>query len=158
MSSRGEQLHTTVDEQIAQLLALLSTADEAVLQRPCPGREKLGDGTIGAIAAATAVNYQRIGRFVATGQDMSSPAGAHHNENGFTAETDASKIHERLTGARHDLTRIAELTDEQLDRVPPKDSFRFCDGQRTLEQVLVGLLKHQDRQVQALRDALTPAR
>ncbi|MBV8713036.1 MAG: hypothetical protein JOY56_14705 [Solirubrobacterales bacterium] len=47
---------------------------------------------------------------------------------------------------------------EQLDRVPAKDSFRFCDGERTLEQVLLGLLKHQDHQVQALRAALTRAR
>ena len=186
MSDRAEQLHTAADEQIAELIGLLSGADEDALHRPCPGRERLGDGSIGAIAAHTAMNYQRIGAFVATGQGRSSrhdhrqqprrripgflralghaqpadnPAGAHQNEDGgFTAETDPSEIPERLTCARDDLTRIAELTDEQLDRVPAKDSFRFCDGERTLEQVLLGLLKHQEHQVQALRAALTRAR
>jgi hypothetical protein len=34
------------------------------------------------------------------------------------------------------VVRQSELTDSQLDQVPPKHSFRFCDGQRTLEQVL----------------------
>ena len=42
----------------------------------------------------------------------------------------------------------------QLDAIPPDGSFRFCDGQRTLEQVLAGLLKHQAHQIEALRSAL----
>lgn len=49
--------------------------------------------------------------------------------------------------------QIAELADSQLDAIPPKDAFRFCDGQRTLEQVLAGLLKHQGHQLEALRSA-----
>ena len=47
---------------------------------------------------------------------------------------------EQLGAAVETLGRIGELTDSQLDQVPPKDSFRFCDGQRTFEQVLAGLL------------------
>ncbi len=60
---------------------------------------------------------------------------------------------EQLVASRETLGRIAELTDRQLDQVPPKASFRFCDGQRTLEQVLAGLLKHQAHQLKSLRTA-----
>jgi hypothetical protein len=49
---------------------------------------------------------------------------------------------------------MAELTDDQLDSVPPVGSFRFCDGQRTLEQVVASLLKHQGRQVDAMKAAV----
>jgi hypothetical protein len=54
---------------------------------------------------------------------------------------------------RETLKQIAQLNDLQLNTIPPKDSFRFCDGQRTLEQVLAGLLTHQSLQLEAL-DAL----
>ena len=182
MSHRAEQLQSSADEQISTLIELLSSTDDEALHRPCPGREKLGDGTIGAIAAHTAQNYERIAEFVATGESMSSrqghgqqrqhrvpallralghtspersKAGPAGHRNGFTADSvDPKLIVERLATARAELGLIAQLTDQQLDRVPPKDSFRFCDGERTLEQVLTGLLKHQDRQVQAVREAL----
>lgn len=55
---------------------------------------------------------------------------------------------------RESLKRIANLTNGQLHTVPPEGSFRFCDGQRTLDQVLEGLLKHQSHQVGALTAAL----
>ena len=182
MTERANHLHLTADRQIAELLGLISTLDEDSFRRPCPGREKLGDGTIGANAAHTALNYRRIGTFVAAGQATSSrpghgqqrhrsrgflrvlgharpahgPTGADRHEDGFAAEDlDRREVVARLAAAREDLARIAELTDEQLDSVPAKDSFRFCDGKRTLEQVLLGLLKHQDHQVQALQAALT---
>jgi hypothetical protein len=145
MSHRAEALHTIADTQIGVLVDLISVADDAALQRPCPGREKLGDGTIGAIAAHTAANYERIGAFVATGQ---------HDQPHTTAGAGAQSILERLTGARQSLGALATLTDVQLDAIPPKDSFRFCDGERTLEQVVAGLLKHQGHQLQALRTAL----
>lgn len=184
MSERAEQLQTSAAIQIRELIDLVSTADDATLHRPCPGREKLGDGTIGAIAAHTADNYQRIGTFVATSQRMGNrhdsrrpdphriPSGlraightpfgqnqhqadSHSHQSGYTAKTvQPTEIASRLTAARQDLARIAQLTDQQLDGIPRKDSFRFCDGQRTLEQVLAGLLKHQDHQVQTLKTAL----
>jgi hypothetical protein len=49
----------------------------------------------------------------------------------------------QLSASRDTLGQIAELTDTQLDAIPPDGSFRFCDGHRTLEQVLASLLKHQ---------------
>lgn len=180
MSERADQLHATADA----LIDLIASADESVLARPCPGREKLGDGTMGTIAAHTAENYQRIASFVAGGTSSSDRhaggrhgrhgmprwlralrrgrsgdghrGGAGRNEDGFAAATSCAELVERLKAGRGELARIAQLTDQQLDGVPPKDSFRFCDGERTLEQVLAGLLKHQGHQVQALQAALTP--
>jgi hypothetical protein len=183
MRHRAEQLQSSADQQISELIELLSSVDDATMHRPCPGRERLGDGTIGANATHTAENYERIATFVATSETMSSrhgngrqrqhripaplralghtppehgQAGTEGHEYGFTADgADSDEIVERLAATRRELARIGQLTDEQLEGVPPKDSFRFCDGTRTLEQVLMGLLKHQANQVLALRLALT---
>jgi hypothetical protein len=185
MTERGKQLHATTDEQVGELIALISALDEAALRRPCPGREKLGDGTVGASARHTADNYQRIAGFVQTSDRMSGahgparhgghriprflraighgpsdhsehdPAAGQH-DGGYTADTiDVGAVVEQLSASRATLGRIAELTDTQLDAIPPDGSFRFCDGQRTLEQVLAGLLKHQAHQIEALKAALT---
>ena len=154
MTERGKKLRATVDQQITALADLIRTLDEPALHLPCPGREKLGDGTVAASAKHTTQNYQRIGQFVATADRMAD--GRRHDDS-YTAETtDAADLIEQLSAAREDLSGIAELTDQQLDAVPAKDSFRFCDGQRTVEQVLAGLLKHQDHQVRALKAALSP--
>lgn len=182
MTERSTQLHATTDQQIAELIDLVSTLDETALRRPCRGREKLGDGTVGASARHTADNYRRIADFVRTSDRMSAAAhgghgiprflralghgrhdhanhdhaaGAEQHDNGYTAEnTNLDVVVEQLNASREALGRIAELSDSQLDAIPPKDSFRFCDGQRTLEQVLAGLLKHQGRQLEALRQAV----
>ncbi len=184
MSERAEHLQTTAATQVGELIGLVSRADDATLRRPCPGREKLGDGTIGAMAAHTADNYQRIATLVTISQRMAHRHGSrqqdrhripgslrasghappsqnqhqangHSHQAGYTAETaQPTEIARRLTAARQDLARIAQLTDQQLNTIPPKDSFRFCDGQRTLEQVLAGLLKHQDHQIKTLKAAL----
>jgi hypothetical protein len=185
MSERGKHLHATADQQITELTGLIQTQDEPALRRRCAGREKLGDGTVGACAKHTADNYQRIGTFVTTTARMSrghapGQRGGHriprflhahghqppehgkhrpeshgHDEQ-YTAENiRPAALIKQLSAACKDLSRIAKLTDRQLDTIPPKDSFRFCDGQRTLEQVLTGLLKHQDHQVRALGTALS---
>ncbi len=184
MTERGQELHATADGQIAELTDLISTLDEAALRLPCPGREKLGDGTVAAAARHTADNYERIAAFVQASDRMSGAheriregghrvplflralghgpsdhaehrpgADPHHEQ--YTADTtDPAAVVKRLSASRDTLGRIAELTDNQLDAIPPKDSFRFCDGQRTLEQVLASLLKHQRHQVNALNAAL----
>jgi hypothetical protein len=184
MSDRAQQLHATTDTQIATLSHLIANADESVLRRQCPGREKLGDGTVGALAVHTAENYGRIATFLTVDNRASaehasgkrsrhrSPRwfrapghqtpthgpGTHNHGERYTADTATSgALIERLSAARDRLKRMADLTDQQLDAVPPKDSFRFCDGQRTLEQVLAALVKHQDRQAQTLTAALAPA-
>ncbi len=66
------------------------------------------------------------------------------------ANIDREGLLKRLAAGRNALRIMAELTDDQLDAVPPPGSFRFCDGQRDLELVITGLLKHQGRQVDAL--------
>ncbi|MGH2881267.1 MAG: hypothetical protein ACRDPM_12165 [Solirubrobacteraceae bacterium] len=184
MSERARQLHAIADRQVAQLIQLLSTVDAAALRLPCPGREKLGDGTVAAVARHTADNYQRIAAFVQTGDrgsgsGASMQRGAHrvprllrglghrvpehaqhgpggHQENDrYTADgTDPDLLVGQLSAARKGLRQIAALTDSQLDAIPPDRSFRFCDGQRRLEQVLVSLVKHQGHQVAAVESAV----
>jgi hypothetical protein len=186
MTERSRALHATAAEQIAELIALISTVDKVALRLPCPGREKLGDGTVGAIVRHTADNYQRITDFVETSDRMSGAhppgqqgghrtprllrafghrpsdhaelgPGAGHRGDEYTADDpDPGAVIAQLSASRDGLGRIASLTDGQLDAVPPKDSFRFCDGQRTLEQVIASLLKHQSHQLDALH-AATPS-
>jgi hypothetical protein len=183
MTERAKQIHATADRQIVELIGLITTLDEPTLRLPCPGREKLGDGTVAASARHTADNYQRIAGFVQTSDRMSgaheppqhgphhiprflralghgpsdhpehAPGAGQHGDQ-YTADTiDPVAVVKQLSHSRDLLGRIAELTDNQLDAIPPKDSFRFCDGQRTLEQVLAGLLKHQSHQLAALMTA-----
>jgi hypothetical protein len=184
MTERAKQLHATADAQIAELIDLISALDDAASRRPCPGREKLGDGTVGASARHTADNYRRIAGFVQTSDRMSGehgpaqrdahriprflraighgPAdhaehdpGAGEHDGGYTADTiDVGAVVEQISASRATLGRIAELTEAELGAIPPNGSFRFCNGQRTLEQVLAGLLKHQGHQIEALRSAL----
>jgi hypothetical protein len=185
MSERGNQLLDTADDQISALIDLFSARGEAALSLPCPGREKLGDGTVAALALLTADRYLRIAEFLqATSQKPGARANArhrphrnprslrsrahaprgnadsHHDEDmhdgDYTAENvDLHALLERLSAARDALSLLADLTDEKLCTVPPKGSFRFCDGQRTLEQVVASLLKHQRHQVDAMKVAMT---
>jgi hypothetical protein len=184
MTQRAHELAATADGQIGELIELLGRLDQAALRRTCPGRDNLGDGTIGAAARHTADNYQRIAAFVQTSDRMSAAHqpvahGGHRtprflrafghgpqdhalqdhsddqHETGYTANNiELDALVEQLNASRHTLGRIAELTDSQLDASPPNDSFRFCDGQRTLAQVLAALLKHQAHQVEALETAV----
>lgn len=156
MTARGEELHATADGQIAELIGLMLTLDEAALRLPRPGRENLGDGTVAASARHTADNYQRIAAFVQTSDRMSgahqaTQHGAHrvprflralghgpsdHAEHGpsagphgdqYTADTtDPRAVVKQLADLRDSLGPIAELTDSRLDAIPPKDSFMFC--------------------------------
>jgi hypothetical protein len=164
MTERAQQLHAVAEQQIGELVDLVSALDDAALQRPCPGREKLGDGTVAALARHTADNYQRIAAFVATSERLSArhepmdhpqhgPSRGHDDEY-LAGNFDRAALVAQLSVARGSFGRVAELTDVQLDAIPPKDSFRFCDGQRTLDQVLANLLKHQGHQLDALRAAV----
>jgi hypothetical protein len=81
------------------------------------------------------------------------PGAGQHDDLYSAQNIDPGSVVDQLSTARDALARIAELTDSQLNAIPPKDSFRFCDGQRTLEQVLTSLLRHQSHQVDALKAA-----
>jgi hypothetical protein len=151
MTQRAEQLHGTADRQIADLIAVISTLDDAAGRLPCPGREKLGDGTVAACAQHTADNYERIAAFIQTSDRMSGahqpPQHGRHDDQHAADNVDLHALLEQLSVTRKALSRLAELTDSQLDAIPPAGGFRFCDGQRTLEKVLASLLKHQSHQV-----------
>lgn len=183
MSRRADQLHATADRQIADLIALVSTLDDRAKRQPCPGREKLGDGTIAASAQHTADNYRRITEFVRTGDRTSGahPLSRHDgrnarrflkalghrppdhtardhghgtDENPYAADNvDLPALRRQLSATRDAVQQISRLTEQQLDAIPPDGSFRFCDGKRTLEQVLASLLNHQSHQLDALNAA-----
>jgi hypothetical protein len=156
MSLRAQRLHETADRQIAELAERLSADGETHLARPCPGRDKLGDGTVGAVAAHTTDNYHRIARFLAATVDAGTQqhSGRHGDAYRATAvELDALLV--RLAAARDAVATIAQLSDEQLDLVPPAGEMKFADGERTLEQIVTSLLKHQRHQVAALAAALS---
>src|SRR4051812_40243096 len=78
MTVRAEELHSKADLQIGRLIDLTSSVDDAGLRRPCPGREKLGDGSVGTLIAHTGDNYLRIAAFVATEGDPAGPAPPPH--------------------------------------------------------------------------------
>jgi hypothetical protein len=122
---------------------------------PCPARGKLGDGTVGATAAHTAGNYDRIAAFLTATVDGHSghPSSGHDREHRME-NVELGGLLERLSAARDALAPLAELRDEQLDLVPPAGEMRFCDGRRTLEQILFSLLKHQRHQVDAVMAAV----
>jgi hypothetical protein len=149
MSERGIHLMKVADGQISDLIALLSSADEAALSSPCPGREKLGDGTIAACALHTADSYLRIARFVrGEGQDG-------HGRGYRSPDADLESLLTQLSAARSALEILADQTGEQLEAVPLSGEMKFCDGQRTLEQIIAKLLQHQRHSVDVLKRAVS---
>jgi hypothetical protein len=179
MSERATQLFQIAEGQLSELIELISTRNEAALNLPCPARKKLGDGTVAACASHTAENYLRVAAFL-RGEDHSTVAhsqetrGSHripsflrarshgrsHTDSTHSAPHGAENVDrpgllDRLSAGRDALGLLAELTDAQLDAVPPAGDMKFCDGQRTLDQVVANLLNHQSHQLDALRAALT---
>jgi hypothetical protein len=180
MSGRARQLFHTADDQISDLIALLDGADDAALHAPCAGREKLGDGSVAAVAMHAADNYHRIADYLDTDAKPGHRTpdrrhripmfgGAHsrrgdHGHSGGAEDYRSDKIDprallERLETARVRLSPLEEFSDARLATVPPASEMRFADGQRTLEEIMVGLLNHQRHQCNALTAALaTPGR
>jgi hypothetical protein len=175
MSERGTQLFQIADGQLSALIGLFSTCEEAAVSLPCPDREKLADGTVGAVATHTADNYVRIADFIAAGaaappgkethrsfRSIASRLGRHGRGEhgpwmhgpGAAGSTDRAGVLDRLSKGRDAMGVLAGLTDEQLDTVPPASDMKFCDGQRTLEQIVTNLLNHQSHQLDALKGAL----
>jgi hypothetical protein len=154
MSDRSNQLLKTAEGQITNLTALLSTASEATLRSPCPGREKLGDGTIAAVATHVADTYLRIAGFLSVHREHSGSGEAGHGDTHGREHVDIAELIERLAAGRQALSPLADLTDHQLDAVPPAGQSRFCDGKRTTEEVLAAMLKHQAHQIDALTTAI----
>jgi hypothetical protein len=84
---------------------------------------------------------------------------AEHRPHGHNAEHRAENVElddllARLSAARDALAPVAQLAEAQLDLVPAASEMKFCDGRRTLEQILSSLFKHQRHQVDALNTAV----
>jgi hypothetical protein len=163
MNAGGTQLQEMASGQISELIALISARGEAALRLPCPGREKLGDGTVAACAMHTADNYHRIAAFLqgqrGGGHTRIAKLLHHHGDDQHQDNYQADNIEllavlDRLSAARAALSVLADLTDAQLDTVPPASEMKFCDGQRTLEQIVAKLLNHQNHQLDALKAAI----
>jgi hypothetical protein len=164
MNERGTQLQETANSQISELIDLISARGDGALRLPCPGREKLGDGTVAACAMHTADNYHRIAGFL-----QGQRGGGHtriakflhrhgedkHQDNYRADNIDLPVLLDRLSAGRAALSVLADLTEAQLDTVPPASEMKFCDGQRTLQQIVTNLLNHQSHQLEALRTAIT---
>jgi hypothetical protein len=151
MTTRGEQLQRSIDGQLERLGRVVAALDSERAREPCAGRAKLGDGSIGAVATHTVVNYGRIAGFVDS--EAGGPSEGHHGP-GSAGAFDGRALASQLAAAQQELAAIGALSDRELDAVPPAESFRFCDGQRTLEQVLTALLTHQNHQLEALESAV----
>lgn len=154
MSDRATQLAETAGQQIAELANILSATNDLVLRSACPGREKLGDGTVAAVARHTADTYQLIASFARGGHPGHNQPHGRHGGDPTERGVDLGALVERLAATRHAVNAIADLTDEELDTVPPAGAARFCDGQRTRAQVLTSMLNHQRHQVDAMQAAI----
>jgi hypothetical protein len=176
MSERGIRLLHTADGQLCALIDLFSTCEETALRLPCPGREQLGDGTVAACASHTADNYLRIAAFLrdedhAPVEHGHRGRGSHrlpsflrargHKSRHASArhspphDIDRQGLLARLSSGRDAFGALGDLSDQQLDSVPPVSDMKFCDGQRNLEQIVANLLKHQSHQLDALQAAVT---
>jgi DinB family protein len=149
MDARAEALHANAAQQIDTLIEFAADLDTADLRRPCPGRERLGDGSVGTLLAHTTDNYLRIAAFL-RGEASPTEGGHRPGHHGPTKAADPDELRHRLARARVELGRIAELDSDELDSIPPAGSFRFSDGNRTVEQVIDAVLTHQGHQVEAL--------
>ena len=172
MNERATKLFNDADRQISELKALIAAAGDSSLTLPCPGREKLGDGSVAAAAVHAADNYQRIAQFASgeAGGSVHRPPrflrgrhgpGQHAGGVDYRADRITMKalLHQLTSGGKA-IARLGGLTDQQLDVIPAASDLRFVDGQRTLEQILTAMLKHQAHQVEAISKAVkhpTPA-
>jgi hypothetical protein len=158
MSERGTRLMAKADGQLSGMIEFLGTLDEADLRRPCAdesAEDSAGD-TVGAVAAHMAEGYHHLGRFLqAAGYVPGPPAtGNNHGHDHGRAPEALPEMRDRLTGGRAPIGLLAELSNEQLDSLPPAGSSRFSDGRRTLEQVIDAVIAHQAAHLLTLKRAV----
>jgi hypothetical protein len=124
MSERAAQLSRTADRQVTDLIEILSTRDEATLRRPCPGREKLGDGTVAACAQHITDNYHRIAG-IARHADLRDSA-RHGDDTRYSAQrVRLAALLAQLSEARVAVGGLAGIADDQL--IPCRPPAR-CDS------------------------------
>ena len=166
MSERGTRLMAKADRQLSEMIEFFGTLDKADLHKPCPG-ESTEDGagdTAGAVAAHMSQGYRFLGKFLqADGYVAESPATGNRKGRGHRYRPCHGRtlppavlpdMVDRLTGGKAPIGLLADLTDEQLDSVPPAGSSRFSDGRRTLEQVIDKVIAHQAAHLMTLKRAV----
>jgi hypothetical protein len=136
--------------QLDEIAEFFGTLGEADLRKPCPDRA--GD-TVGAAAAHMAEGYHYLGRFLQAAGYVPGPPGTGHIH-GRGPAPGLSDMLDRLPGGRIPIGLLADLTDEQLDSVPPAGSGRFSDGCRTLEQAIDAVIAHQAVHLVTLKRAV----
>jgi len=158
MGERGTRLMEKANGQLSEIIEFFGTLDEADLRKPCADEsaEHSAGDTVGAVAAHMAEGYHHLGRFLqAAGYVPGQPAAGnnHGHDHGHAPEA-LPGIRDRLTAGKVPLGLLADLTDEQLDSVPPAGSSRFSDGRRTLEQVIDAVIAHQAAHLVTLKRAV----
>jgi hypothetical protein len=149
MSDRASALRDEAAQQLGALVEI-AAAGPSVLHRPCPGREQLGDGTVGSVITHVADVYVQVAGFATAGTPvLRQHQGPHHPHAAGTP------VDERMKAARAAVGQLGLLTDAQLDAVPAEGSMRFCDGRRTLEDVMAGVIRHQRHHVDAVLSTAT---
>lgn len=160
MCARGEALMKKVIRQIGDIDEVFASLNEADLAKARPPGEESGKSghaakgrTLGDAAAHIAEGYHFIVRFLrSAGYVPGAPAGGSIHGRGPSPTP--IELRKRLTEAKSEIGIIADLTDEQLDSVPPAKSSRFSDGRRTLEQVIEEAIAHQAEHLSDLRSAM----
>lgn len=160
MSGRGEKLMGKVTRQIDDIAEVFATLSEADLAKPRPASEESGKSghvakgrSVGDAAAHIAEGYHFIVRFLRrAGHVPGAPAGVRIHGRG--PEPSLPELRKRLAEAKPEVGVIADLTDEQLDNVPPPKSSRFSDGRRSLEQVIEEAIAHQAGHLNDLKRAV----
>ena len=146
----GDDAITAVERQLVELEAALGDADDRDLGSPCAGREGIGDGSVGAVAAHTIDVYRRVAAFL--GGEAADTRHSHgHQAHGAPAAAGVEALRAELGTAKAELSGLAGV---DLARVPPAGTFRFCDGERTLEDVILRVLGHQRHHVAAVSSEL----
>jgi hypothetical protein len=165
MSARGIDLMTKASRQLDEIAEFLGTLEETDLGKPCAdesagetvgaaGAHGGGD-TVGETAAHMADGYDQLGRLLqTTGYVPGSPTtGDNHKHDHARTPEALPDLLARLVGGKARIALLADLTDEQLDSVPPAVGM-FSDGRRTLEQVLEAVIAHQAAHLATLKRAV----
>ena len=166
MGERGTRLMVRADRQLSEMIEFFGTLDEADLRKPCPdesAEDSTGD-TVGAVASHMAQSYHFLGKFLQADRYLpESPATGNRKGRGHRYRPGHGRtfppaalpdVVDRLTGGKAPIGLLADLTDEQLDSVPPAGSSRFSDGSRTLEQVIDEVIAHQAAHLVTLKRAV----
>lgn len=158
MSKRGTALMAKASRQIDEMAEFIGALDEADLRKPFP--KDAAGSSVGAVAAHAAEIYHYLGRFLRdTGYVPGSPAtgNSHGDDHGHAAPEAPPHLPDlldRLTGGKAPISLLGDLTDEQLDSVPPAGSGRFSDGRRSLERAIDATIAHQAALLVTLKRAV----